>query len=156
MNDEKRMKELLVQLIDLMNENDIAELEVEEKGSRIRLRKTEKQPEKPVIISSPGPAPQMAAEQTAPAARVEQPPADHRLTIKSPMVGTFYRSPSPDAEPFIEPGDVVNEESVVCIIEAMKVMNEIKSECQGTIKEILVSNGEPVEYGQPLFLLEQV
>jgi len=154
MNDDKKIREFLAELIDLMNQNELAELEVEDKGSRIRLRKAEKKPEPPVIISAPGPARESSAEPVPPAQQGEQAPPDNLLTIRSPMVGTFYRAPSPDAEPFVEPGDTVTEETVVCIIEAMKVMNEIKSECDGRIKEILVVNGEPVEYGQPLFLVE--
>jgi acetyl-CoA carboxylase biotin carboxyl carrier protein len=77
------------------------------------------------------------------------------VAIESPMVGTFYRSPSPDSEPFSEVGTRVDEESVVCIIEAMKVMNEIKAELRGEIVELLVENGDPVEYGQPLFLVKK-
>jgi acetyl-CoA carboxylase biotin carboxyl carrier protein len=155
MNDEKKIKRLLAELIELMNQNDLTELEVEEKGTRIRLRKGEGKPEGPVIISAPAPPAEAPAERPAAAApEGGQAPADRLITVRSPMVGTFYRASSPDSDPFIETGDVVTEESVVCIIEAMKVMNEIKAECQGTIKEILVANGEPVEYGQPLYLVE--
>ena len=155
MDDETRTRKLLDELIKLMNENDLAELEIEEEGCRIRLRKTESRPEQPVIISTPAPPAEAPAEQPpAKAAHGEQPGAQNDVAIKSPMVGTFYRAPSPDADPFADTGDSVTEESVVCIIEAMKVMNEIKAECEGTIKELLVSDGEPVEYGQPLFLVE--
>jgi len=153
MSDDSKTKKMLTELIDLMNKNDLAELEVEQEGSRIRLRKTEAQQ----TVYMPGPAahpvPQATAGEPHAAAQAR---ADNEnlITIKSPMVGTLYRAPSPDADHFVEKGDPINDETVVCIIEAMKVMNEIKAECKGTIKDILVGNGEAVEYGQPLFLVE--
>jgi acetyl-CoA carboxylase biotin carboxyl carrier protein len=154
MKDEMKTRKLLSELIGLMNENDLAELEIEEEGTRVRLRKTEAAPEQPVFVS----APQQSTEAPAPhpgGAVASQPAqAGNLQTVESPMVGTFYRASSPDADFFVETGDQVTEDTVVCIIEAMKVMNEIKAECEGTVKEILVSNGEPVEYGQPLFLIE--
>jgi len=154
MDDEKTTRELLAELIELMNKNDLAELEIEEEGCRIRLRKAEASADRPVIISSTTPA-ETRAPHPSPAADANQPTSERDLvTIKSPMVGTFYRAPSPDADAFAEAGDPVTEETIVCIIEAMKVMNEIKAECEGAIREILVANGEPVEYGQPLFLVE--
>ena len=151
MDDDKRTKKIIAELIELMNQNDLAELEIEEDGCRIRLRKAEGRGERAVVYSGGGAG--GAAEHVAAAA------GEHRetqVTIKSPMVGTFYRAPSPDSDPFVEAGDSVTEDNVCCIIEAMKVMNEIKAECRGTIKDILVGNGEPVEYGQPLFLMEPV
>jgi len=151
MDDDKRVRKLLTELIELMNQNDLAELEIEEEGSRIRLRKAEKPPERPAVptvVPAPGP-PREAAAATRPPSGTEG-----LLVIKSPMVGTFYKAPNPDADPFAEVNDTVTEESVICIIEAMKVMNEIKAECQGVIRDVLVGNGEPVEYGQPLFLVE--
>jgi acetyl-CoA carboxylase biotin carboxyl carrier protein len=148
-DDEKETKDLLAELIELMNKNDLAELEIEEEGCRIRLRKAERPADRPVIIS----APVASGQATGPQAS-EQPPAHDFAEIKSPMVGTFYRAPSPDADALVDTADAVTEESVVCIIEAMKVMNEIKAECVGVIKEILVADGEPVEYGQPLFLVD--
>jgi len=155
MKDEKTMRELIAELIDLMNKNDLVELEVEEEGSRIRLRKAEGTIERPVIISAPAAPAEATSGQLAPAAGRESSPADPDLiTVKSPMVGTFYRAPSPDADVFVDTGDPVTEDAVVCIIEAMKVMNEIKAECDGSVKDILVADGEPVEYGQPLFLVE--
>ena len=153
MDDDRRTKRIITELIELMNQNDLAELEIEEEGCRIRLRKAESKVERPVVYSA-GAAP-MTAQATA--EHVAAAAAQHReaaMTVKSPMVGTFYRAPSPDSDPFVEAGDNIAEESVICIIEAMKVMNEIKAECRGTIKDILVANGEPVEYGQPLFLVE--
>ena len=155
MKDEKTMRELIAELIDLMNKNDLAELEVEEEGSRIRLRKAEGITERPVIISAPVAPAEAPSGQPAPAAGRESSPTDLDLiTVKSPMVGTFYRASSPDADVFVDAGDPVTEDAVVCIIEAMKVMNEIKAECDGSVKDILVADGEPVEYGQPLFLVE--
>ena len=148
-DDEKETKDLLAELIELMNKNDLAELEIEEEGCRIRLRKAERPDDRPVIISAPVASGQAAGPQAS-----EQPSAHDFAEIKSPMVGTFYRAPSPDADPFVDTADGINEDSIVCVIEAMKVMNEIKAECAGAIKEILVADGEPVEYGQPLFLVE--
>jgi acetyl-CoA carboxylase biotin carboxyl carrier protein len=141
----------LRRLLALMTENDLDEIEVEEGGRRVRLRK------KGARAAS---APQeSAAAPPAPAAAPPPPrkggPREEANTINSPMVGTFYRSSSPDAEPFVEVGSLVGPDSVVCIIEAMKVMNEIKAETEGRIVEILVANGEAVEYGQPLFAVER-
>jgi len=153
MDDEKKTRKLLNELIELMKANDLVELEVEDEGCRIRLRKAEGRIERPIVYST-GMAGQAAGamEQMVPAAG-----AGHRenvFTIKSPMVGTFYRAASPDSDSFVEPNDAIEDETVICIIEAMKVYNEIKAECKGVIKDILVANGEPVEYGQPLFIIE--
>ena len=154
-DDERETKDLLAELIELMNKNDLAELEIEEEGRRIRLRKAERPPDRPVIISAPVASGEVLGQQPAHAPQAgEQAPAHDLAEIKSPMVGTFYRAASPDADPFVDTADAITEESVVCIIEAMKVMNEIKAERAGAIKEILVADGEPVEYGQPLFLIE--
>jgi len=143
-------------LIDLMNENELVELEIEEEGRKVRLRKRARESEgAPSVVMSPAglPVPANPTTSAAPSTNAEPgPPADSGTdTIRSPMVGTFYRSSSPDADPFIHEGDEVSPDTVTCIIEAMKVMNEIKAEISGTIEEILVPNGEPVEYGQPLF-----
>ena len=113
------------------------------------------------VSVTPGPAavaPAPASEARtaaapAGAAAAEAEPAQEGRVIKAPMVGTFYRSPSPDAKPFVEVGQTVKEGETVCIIEAMKLMNEIEADASGTIKAILVENGQPVEYGQPLFIL---
>lgn len=103
----------------------------------------------PVQLAPAAPAPVAAAEvEAAPA------PAANTVSVDSPMVGTFYRSASPDAKPFVQVGDTVNPDTVLCIIEAMKVMNEVKAEKSGVIKEILIENGQPVEFGQPMFVLE--
>jgi acetyl-CoA carboxylase biotin carboxyl carrier protein len=144
----------LKSLIALMNDNDLVEIEIEEEGHKVRLVK------KPEVVVTRAEAPAMPVQPSfgapmegMPAAAAPAHPPD-TVTINSPMVGTFYRQPSPDAEPYVEVGQDVTPDTVLCIIEAMKVMNEIKAEADGKILEILVGNGEPVEYGQPLFLLK--
>ena len=149
-------------LIALMNENNLAELEIEEEGRKIRLVKQGNHTREVVAVAAPiAPIAQMAApaaEATAAggtaaaaAGGAAGAPAEKLHVIKAPMVGTIYRAPSPDSDPFVDVGMQVGEETTVCIIEAMKVMNEIHAECTGTIAEVLVENGHPVEYGQPLF-----
>ena len=101
------------------------------------------------------PAPAAPASSPAPAESKEASDDSKYVTVKSPMIGTFYRRPSPDKELFVNVGDEINEGTVVCIIEAMKIMNEIESDCSGTITEILVSDGTPVEFGQPLFSISK-
>ncbi len=142
----------LKKLIDLVQESGIAELEITEGEEKVKIVKGG------AVSVAPGPAPLPAP--AAPEARVAPPaPAtepeagQEGHVIKAPMVGTFYRSPSPDAKPFVEVGQAVKEGDVVCIIEAMKLMNEIDADAAGVIKAILVENGQPVEYGQPLFIL---
>ena len=109
----------------------------------------------PVAASSPAPAPAQASA-PVPAPKPEAPKEDTSkyVEVKAPIVGTFYRAPSPDAEPFVKEGDTVKKGQVLCIIEAMKLMNEIESEVSGVVRKIMVSNGEPIEYGQVLFLIE--
>ncbi len=146
----------LKQLIALMNENDLAEIElVHENGRKIRLRKAiDESPRMVAVMPGMAPAAPARPEGSVSAAAAPSGPtplAANVREITSPMVGTFYRSPSPDADAYVDVGDGVNEESVVCIIEAMKVMNEIKAEVEGEVVEVLVESGEPVEYGQPLF-----
>ncbi len=144
------------EIINLMNENGLKEIEIEREGAKIRLKKeTDDSSEKVRII------PEYKFEQNAHPAPTAQPESTPEKTsssktveIKSPMVGTFYRAPTPDAEPFVDVNQGVEIGQVVCIIEAMKLMNEIKSEAKGKIVEVLVENGEPVEFGQPLFLIE--
>lgn len=137
-------------LIALMNDNGLAELEIEEEGAKIRLvkeaaRKTE-------VVAVPAHVSPVVAE-SGPVTQARKPDAvkEGFQEITAPMVGTFYSAPSPDSEPFVEVGMKVTEETTICIIEAMKVMNEIHAEVAGTIVEVLVENGSPVEYGQPLF-----
>ena len=148
------------QLIDIMARNDLAELEVEEPDLRVKLRKNvpiQYMPPGlafPPLQTAPGAQGPPGALQ-APAAPPEPPARNEELTeITSPMVGTFYRSPSSGADPYVSIGTEVESETVVCIIEAMKVMNEMRAEVAGTVVEILVEDGEPIEFGQVLFLLE--
>ena len=137
------------EVIQLMNENGLSEIEIDKEGMKIRLKKGAGG--EPMVYyetrpSVPGRAPEAPAKEVA---------APSKATpIKSPMVGTFYSSPAPDAAPFLQPGSVVEVGQVVCIIEAMKLMNEIKSEVRGKVVEVMVHNGDPVEFGQPLFLVE--
>jgi acetyl-CoA carboxylase biotin carboxyl carrier protein len=143
-------------IIDLMKKNSITEFELERQDSKIRLKRglnggSPATGEEPL---SAIPMPMVAMPQTmAPQASAAMPPASTtgEIEIKSPMIGTFYRAPSPEAGSYVEVGSEVNPETVVCIIEAMKVMNEIKSEVKGVITQILVENAKPVEFGQPLF-----
>ena len=136
--DLKKIKEI----IQLMNEEDLAEIEVEEEGKRIKLRKREENIIREVPVNSP----------SAFSPESERSSIEEGISyINAPMVGTFYRAPAPDADPFIAVGDVVEQGKTVCIIEAMKLMNEIKAEVKGRIVEILVENGDPVDYGQPVF-----
>jgi len=154
-------------IIDLMRKNGLSEFEYEKDGTKIRIRRgPDGEPQ--VIASSPGliPAPavlpvtagvSLAVAPAAPAPAPAAAPAASTLpSINSPMVGTFYSSPAPDAPPYVEVGTMVNAETVVCIIEAMKVMNEIKAEMSGTIVEVLAESGKPVEFGKPLFRIKPV
>ncbi|GEM84568.1 MAG: acetyl-CoA carboxylase biotin carboxyl carrier protein subunit [Meiothermus sp.] len=113
------------------------------------------QPVSHAPVATPAPTP-AAAPAATPAPKVETPKEDTSkyVEVKAPIVGTFYRAPSPDAEPFVKEGDTVKKGQVLCIIEAMKLMNEIESEVSGVVRKILVANGEPIEYGQVLFLIE--
>ncbi len=143
-------------LIDLVAESDISELEVTEGESKVRIVKNAAPAQQSQVVMMPSPAPQaMAAAAAAPAAApVAAPtaaPAGH--VVKSPMVGTFYRSSAPGSAPFVDIGSTVKEGDTLCIIEAMKLLNEIDADASGTIKQILVENGQPVEYGQPLFII---
>jgi len=136
----------LGRLVRFMTRQDLVEVEIEEEGQRIRVRRRDARPA-PEAALAPGPA---AAASPLPSAAA--PPAEPGiLEFRSPMVGTFYRAANPEAEPFVQPGTKVEPESVICIIEAMKVMNEVRAETAGEIVEILAENGQPVEFGQPLF-----
>ena len=150
-------------IVKLMADNDLTEFKIEAEEYNLCIRRGSSQPTvvtAPQIVAQPAaplyqpiPAP-VAASAAAPApAAAPAAPAVKVETIDSPIVGTFYLSPSPEAAPFVKVGDTVNADTVVCIIEAMKVMNEIKAEKSGVIKEILVSNATPVEYGQSLFVI---
>jgi acetyl-CoA carboxylase biotin carboxyl carrier protein len=151
------------QIIDLMKRSELTEFAVEEEGFKLKIRRGAhglpvvssshgSNSPFPTIENAPSPAP-------APTVALAPIPAGDEVGvtyIKSPMVGTFYRSASPESKPYAEIGTKVVENSVVCIIEAMKIMNEIQSETKGTIVEILVENGQPVEYGQKLFKVKQI
>lgn len=136
-------------LIQLMNENDLTEMEVEYDGNKIKLKKGMD----PVYVAT---QPQQATLQPPPQAPTEliavQTPTGQ--AIKSPMVGTYYSSPAPDSDPYVTIGTKVEIGQVVCIIEAMKLMNEIKSEISGTVTQVHVKSGDPVEFGQPLFTIQ--
>jgi acetyl-CoA carboxylase biotin carboxyl carrier protein len=144
-------------LIDLVSESGISELEVTEGEGKVRIVKNAP----PVYVqpsasyapqyAAPAPAAGPADAAAAPATPAAVAPQGHVVT--SPMVGTFYRAPSPGAEPFVQVGDTVKEGQTICIIEAMKLLNEIESDKSGVVKEILVDNGQAVEYGQPLFVV---
>ena len=154
----------LKKLIDLVEESGIAELEVTEGEEKVRIVKGGQMPRE-LYMSAPLPlmaAPQMmapaAAPAPAPAAATPLAPAAPAVpaghAVKSPMVGTFYRSPSPGAKSFVEVGDTVKVGQTVCIIEAMKLLNEIECDKDGVVKAILIENGQPVEYGEPLLVIE--
>jgi acetyl-CoA carboxylase biotin carboxyl carrier protein len=141
-------------LIDLVSESNVSELEITEAEGKVRIVKGGGAGWQP-IAPQHGPAAQVAAPPLAPAVVATpavEAPAGH--TVKSPMVGTFYRSASPGAKPFVEIGTQVKEGDTVCIIEAMKILNEIEADKAGTIARILCENGQAVEYGQPLFTIE--
>ncbi|MFA5149533.1 MAG: acetyl-CoA carboxylase biotin carboxyl carrier protein [Candidatus Omnitrophota bacterium] len=141
------------EMVNLMNENGLVELEIEKEGMRIRLKKTSSGIEGfsgPIVVERQNSA-DTGMKQISESARQSQ---VKTVEVKSPMVGTFYRAPSPEAVPYVEVGQNIEPGQVICIIEAMKLMNEIKSEVKGKILEILVDNAEPVEFGQPIFLIE--
>ena len=142
------------EMIQLMNENGLSEFEMEKDGLKIRLRKGAGGMVEQSVIYESRPAASHRAPEAAPAKEAASVASVAKNTIKSPMVGTFYTAPAPDAAPFVQIGSAIDSGQVVCVIEAMKLMNEIKSEVRGKIVEILVHNGDPVEFGQPLFLVE--
>jgi len=155
---EKRLKSsereafrLIEEMLQLMESRGLVELEMEHQGLRIRLKKASTGPSPQLVeyvTGIPQPVASAGGRKSAPAEE------NHRTIIKSPMVGTFYRAPAPDAPPFVEVGQDVTVGQVVCIIEAMKLMNEIKSEVAGRVVEIFLDNGAPIEFGQPLFAVE--
>jgi acetyl-CoA carboxylase biotin carboxyl carrier protein len=145
--------EELRQILEMAREHDLSELELESDGQRLRIRKNSAPP---VAAAAPAPAP---VSPPAPAPVVSPPPppeleADSELAVvKSPIVGTFYRAPAPNAPPFVQAGDTVRKGQTLCIIEAMKMMNNIDSEYEGVIVKIFVENGQPVQYGERLFAI---
>lgn len=154
---------LIQRLANLMQQAELTELELDDpkSGARLRLERGHKAAPMagPVVHLSHGGAPLAPIAASAPAPGPEGAPAASNATagtkpIQSPMVGTFYRSASPESEPFVQKGSVVKADTVICIIEAMKVLNEIRAETSGVIADVLVENGQPVEFGQPLFLVK--
>ena len=143
-------------IIDLMKKNSITEFELERQDSKIRLKRGSNggapvvQYDEPMMAAGAVPVLPPVAVASTPAAAPPA-PATGEIEVKSPMIGTFYRAPSPEAASYVEIGTEISPESVVCIIEAMKVMNEIKAEVKGVITQVLVENAKPVEFGQPLF-----
>ncbi len=148
-------------LIDLVSESNISELEITEAEGKVRIVKADPHPPAgPQTVYMHAPAtplpaptsePQATASATSPAAAPVEEPGH---TVKSPMVGTFYRAASPGAKPFVEVGDTIKEGQPICIIEAMKIMNEIEADSSGTVTRMLCENGQAVEFGQPLFIIE--
>ena len=143
----------LKKLIDLVQESGIAELEITEGEEKVKIVKGGAVSVAAAAPVSPPAAPEPRPAAPAAPASAEVPAGQEGHVVKAPMVGTFYRSPSPDAKPFVEVGQAVKEGETICIIEAMKLMNEIEADASGAVKAILVENGQPVEYGQPLFIL---
>lgn len=140
-------------LIELIEDSDIAEIEIHEGEESVRLSRTSSAA--PLYAPAPAAAPQAIAAPAAsaePAAEVVEEITGH--VVNSPMVGTFYRSASPGAKPFVEVGQKVSSGETLCIIEAMKILNQIESDASGTVTKVLVENGQPVEYNQPLFVIE--
>lgn len=144
------------QLIDIINKSDLDEATIEEGDFKITLKRSSSLPpaapaqpvhvQAPAPVATPAPAPQAAEKPSA--------AQEGLVEIKSPIVGTFYSAPSPESAPFVKLNDAIQQGTVLCIVEAMKLMNEIEAEVSGTIVEILVENGQPVEYDQPLFLVK--
>ena len=142
------LRRLIREMNEIMREEDLAEIEVRRWFTTVRVRR-------PGLDAAPVAAPAARPAEERPAERVEEAkPAQNLIPIKSPMVGTFYRAPAPDADNYVEQNSAVTVGQTVCIVEAMKLMNEIESEVEGKIARILVENAQPVEYGQTLFLVE--
>lgn len=143
------------EIIELMNKNDLTEVEVDMEGMKVKIVKGGHAPVGQVVYhSAPASAPAAAASKEGASEAPSSDSGRKSKEVKSPMVGTFYRSSAPDAEPYVEVGSMVQKGDVLCIVEAMKLMNEIKAEFGGKVAEILVENAESVEFGQPLFRIE--
>ncbi len=140
--------ERIEKLIELLKENGLSEIEIEEDGfyARIASQSFAPAPAAPMPVASSSPS----GEQNVSSSQASDPSL---IEVKSPMVGTFYRAPAPDAEPFVKEGDRIEKGDILCIVEAMKLMNEIKAEVSGVVEKIMVENGQPVEFGQVLFLI---
>ncbi len=137
----------LKELISLLQDTDITEIQLEKDGTKVKIRRQ-------MLVSSLDMHSPKAAPVTVEKTSEAEEDVQRLITVTSPIVGTFYRSPSPEAAPFAEAGTKVKKGQVICIIEAMKLMNEIESEVEGVVVRVLVENGQPVEYGEPLFLIE--
>ncbi|MBI4348417.1 MAG: acetyl-CoA carboxylase biotin carboxyl carrier protein [Elusimicrobia bacterium] len=150
--------DFIERLIRDFDDSGVDTLEVERGGTRIKLSKSPPFAPTPFVIPLPAPgtaaAPLAPAEEGGAPERAPPPPGRDLIEVTSPMVGTFYRAPAPDAPPYVEPGKHVSPGDTLCIIEAMKLMNEIKSEVAGRVIEVLIENGSPVEFNQPLFVVE--
>ncbi len=145
-------------LIELLETSGIAELEIQEGEERVRITRSHgaaapMPAPHPVVAVAAAPAAVAAPAAASPSAAAPEAPAEEGHVVKSPMVGTFYRAATPGAKPFVEVGDTVQEGAALCIVEAMKLMNEIEADQGGVIKAVLVENGQPVEFGQPLFVI---
>jgi len=150
--------DFIKKLIKLVEESNIGEIQISRFGTKIRISKngTGVSIQPPVKAQTPSPPSVLEEKEEVKKEEVEEEKKENLFVVKSPIVGTFYRAPAPDAKPYVEVGDIVKEGQVLCIIEAMKLMNEIESEISGKIVDILVKNAEPVEYGQKLFLIEPI
>jgi acetyl-CoA carboxylase biotin carboxyl carrier protein len=150
---------LIRKLVKLVDSSEVTDLEIEENGLRVKIAKKirgVKALAQPQILSPSQPVPQASpAQPGGESAPAKEETKEKLHEVHSPIVGTFYRAPAPDADPYVQVGDMVSQGSVLCIVEAMKLMNEIESDVSGKIVKILVENGKPVEYNQPLFLVEK-
>lgn len=145
----------LRELLAILNQTDIAELSLKSNDFELTVRKGDRSSTQTVITSDTSAAMVSAQETTGPPLEPPPPATDKGwVDVISPMVGTFYRAPAPDEPPFVDIGDTIRRGQTVCIIEAMKLMNELETEVSGVVKEILVENGQPIEYGQPLMRVE--
>jgi len=154
-------KEFIKELLELVNSSSLTKFELKTDEFEIKIEKeppkvlhTDEQPEEGAKVPAPVKPSEFKSEKILPPAEDVETPEEKLHVIKSPLVGTFYRAPAPGAPPFVEEGDIVSPGQVLCIIEALKVMNEIESDVRGKVVKILVENGQPVEYGQPLFLID--
>lgn len=152
---------LIKNILDLISDSDVDEVSIEEGDFKIKVKKTGAveqvtytQSVAPIPVTAP-PAPSQPVTPSSDEPKQETVSASSGDTLKSPIVGTFYKSPSPDSDPFVKVGDKVSKGQTLCIVEAMKIMNEIEAEFGGTIQEILVNDGQPVEYDQPLFIIQK-
>jgi acetyl-CoA carboxylase biotin carboxyl carrier protein len=148
---------LIKKLVKLVDSSEITDLEIEEEGLRVKIAKKIRgvhaaaQPQ--IMAHAPAPTEQASKSSDEKSAEKTE-KAENTHEVRSPIVGTFYRAPAPDADPYIQIGDTVSEGSVLCIVEAMKLMNEIESDVSGKVLKVLAENGKPVEYNQPLFLIQ--